>query len=195
MVQLSELTSLPLRVVDLAVKGNGDFFIFASSHQVGRTEVELRKAKMSDVEAIHSLVNNYANQGLMLPRSRNALYEGVREFTVVVVEDRIVGCGSLHILWSDLAEVRSLAIAPQYTRQGLGRRLVEALVNEARELGIPRILALTYTPAFFAACGFRLATREELPQKVWKECINCPKFPDCDETAMVLELAIEQESA
>ncbi len=151
--------------------------------------MEMRKARMADVEAMHTLINKHAQKGLMLPRSRNALYEGIREFTVACDGDQVVACGSLHVLWEDLAEIRSMAVADTYARRGLGRLLVERLLKEARELGIPRIFALTYVPGFFEKCGFRLASRDELPQKVWKECINCPKFPDCDEIAMLLEIA------
>lgn len=157
--------------------------------------MEIRKAHMQDVEGMHALINNYAAQGLMLPRSRNALYEGIREFTVVTENDRLIGCGSLHILWHDLAEIRSLAIDPEYVKGGLGRQLVERLLAEAASLGIPRVFALTYVPDFFARCGFRQASRDELPQKVWKECINCPKFPDCDEIAVVIEVQLPAEKA
>lgn len=150
--------------------------------------MKLRKARMADVVAMHTLINLHADKGLMLPRSRNALYEGIREFTVACDQGVVVGCGSLHVIWEDLAEIRSLAVADDYARRGLGRQIVENLLTEAVELGIPHIFVLTYAPEFFSKCGFRLACREELPQKVWKECINCPKFPDCDEIAMILDL-------
>lgn len=148
----------------------------------------MRKARMSDVEAIHALINDYADKGLMLPRSRNTLYENLLEFTVACDGDSLVACGALHILWETLVEVRSLAVAPGYVGKGLGTHIVESLVEESRSLGIPRVFALTYRPAFFERCGFRLATKEELPQKVWKECINCPKFPNCDEIALLQDL-------
>lgn len=147
--------------------------------------MNLRKARMSDIETIHGVINNYAAQGLMLPRSRNMLYENLREFIVAEEDDKFLGTGALHILWEDLAEVRALAIAPEAVRRGVGRRLVAALVEEARALEIPRVFALTYQQEFFAKCGFRVLEKEAMPQKVWKECINCPKFPNCDEVAMI----------
>ena len=151
--------------------------------------MNLRKAKMSDIEEIHRLINDYANQGLMLPRSRSMLYENLREFTVVETQGTLVGTGALHIIWEDLAEVRALALRPEYTRQGLGRRLVGALIDEARALEIKKVFALTYQPEFFEKCGFRRVQKDEMPQKVWKECINCPKFPHCDEIALIHEVS------
>lgn len=124
----------------------------------------------------------------MLARARTTLYEGIREFSVVEVEGKVVAVGSLHVLWSDLAEIRALAVAPAYIRKGLGKALVETFLQEARELELPRVFALTYTPEFFAKCGFRLIDKEDLPQKVWKECVNCPQFPNCEESAVILEL-------
>ena len=150
----------------------------------------LRKARMGDIEVIHALINDYAAKGHMLPRSRNTLYESLLEFTVACEDGGVVGCGSLHILWETLAEVRSLAIAADYVGKGLGTQIVETLVDEAKCLEIPRVFALTYRPAFFERCGFRLATKEDLPQKVWKECINCPKFPNCDEIALLKDLHV-----
>ncbi|MBO8168201.1 MAG: N-acetyltransferase [Thermoanaerobacteraceae bacterium] len=148
----------------------------------------IRKAIMSDVEAMHSLVNKYAEKGLMLARSRSAFYESLRDYTVVEENGEVIGVGGLHILWSDLAEIRSLAIAPGYVKQGIGRKLVEVLVEEAKELEIPQVFALTYQPVFFIKCGFKEIANKDLPHKVWKECINCPKFPDCDEYAVIKEL-------
>lgn len=144
-----------------------------------------RKAKMTDVEKIHALINKYAQEGLMLARSRSSLYECLREYTVVEEETQIIGVGGLHIHWSDLAEVRSIAIIPSFVRQGIGQKLEAVLEEEANDLGIGKIFSLTYRPDFFSRCGFREVAHKDLPQKVWKECINCPKFPDCDEHAMV----------
>jgi amino-acid N-acetyltransferase len=144
-----------------------------------------RKARMSDVEAIHGLINNYANKGLMLARSRSCIYEGIREYTVAEHEGIIVGVGGLHILWYDLAEIRALAIAPEYSKRGVGRRIVSLLEEEARDLELPMLFALTYQPGFFIKCGYQVTEHKNLPQKVWKECINCPKFPDCDEQAVI----------
>jgi amino-acid N-acetyltransferase len=147
-----------------------------------------RKAKMKDVEALHALINEFAEAGMMLPRSRNALYEALREFTVIEDEGRFAGCGALHIIWEDLAEIRALAIRPEYQGHGAGKQLIEVLIAEARELGIGQVFALTYQVEFFKHCGFVEVEKEEMPPKVWKDCINCPKFPNCDEIALIRKL-------
>lgn len=154
--------------------------------------MKIRKARIDDMEAVHGLINYYAEQGLMLARPRSILYEAVREFTVAEEQGQIVGAGSLHIIWADLAEIRALAVDPRYTRRGIGRRLVQSFLEEARELGMPRVFALTYQAGFFVKCGFQPVLKEKLPQKVWKECINCPKFPNCEEEAVVIELSGEK---
>jgi len=150
--------------------------------------MEFVKAKITDVEPIHALITYYAEKGLMLARPRAMLYEHLREFTVAKEQGKVIAAGSLHIIWEDLAEIRALAVAPEYANQGLGRRLVEMFIEEARELGIPRIFALTYQQSFFEKCGFHVVEKESLPQKVWKECVNCPKFPNCEEIAMIYDL-------
>jgi len=149
-----------------------------------------RKAKISDVETIHRFITYFAEKNLMLARSRSSLYECIREFTVAEQGGRIVGVGALHVIWEDLAEIRALAVDENYQRQGIGRGLVEAFLAEAVDLEIPRVFALTYHAPFFVKCGFRLIAKDELPQKVWKECINCPKFPMCDEVAVIKELQL-----
>ncbi|QJW48867.1 GNAT family N-acetyltransferase [bacterium BFN5] len=100
----------------------------------------------------------------------------------------VVGVGALHLVWEELAEIRAMAIAPEVTKQGVGRNIVESLVVEARELGVKTLFTLTYQPGFFSKLDFTEVAKEELPHKVWKECINCPKFPNCDETAMVRKI-------
>ena len=147
-----------------------------------------RKAKISDVEAIHALISHYAESDLMLARPRTMLYENIREFTVAEDADKVIAIGSLHILWEDLAEIRALAVAPDYAGTGVGKKLVQAFLQEARDLGIPKVFALTYQPLFFDKCGFNMIEKEHLPHKVWKECINCPKFPNCEENAMIILL-------
>ena len=147
--------------------------------------MHLRKATFGDVEPIHKLVNDYAQQGVMLPRSRNSIYETLRDVIIAEEDDRLVGVGSLHLSWDALAEVRALAIAPGFQRRGIGRQIVEELLIEGRALGVKTFFTLTYQPEFFGTLGYSEVTKEELPQKVWKECINCPKFPNCDEVAMV----------
>ena len=148
-----------------------------------------RKAKITDIETIHQLITYYADQNLMLARPRAKLYESLREFTVVEENNKVIGAGALNIIWEDLAEVRALAVAPEYAGKGIGRCLVQSFIEEARELALPRIFALTYQQVFFEKCGFQLITKESLPQKVWKECVNCPKFPNCEELAMIMDVA------
>ena len=144
-----------------------------------------RKARFGDIESIYGLVNIYAAQGEMLPRSRNTLYENLRDMVVAEEEGRVIGVGALHIMWDRLAEVRMMAIAPEHTRQGIGAEIVQLLLNEGDVLGIEKVFTLTYKPDFFRKLGFIRISREELPQKVWKECIDCPKYPNCDEIAMI----------
>lgn len=149
----------------------------------------IRKAKMQDVEFMHGLINDYANKKLMLARSRHSLYEGLREFTIAEIDGKPVGVGGLHILWEDLGEVRALCVDPEYAKQGIGRKIVEYLLEEAKEVGLPKVFTLTYQVGFFEKCDFRVVPMETLPHKVWKECMDCPKFPKCDETGMVYELS------
>jgi amino-acid N-acetyltransferase len=151
----------------------------------------IRKARISDVEELLALVNGFAARNLMLPRGPQYLYENVRDFVVIVddVQDgKIVACGSLHVLWDDMAEIRSMAIHPGYQKRGLGRRLVEFLKQEAGQLGIRRLFTFTLSEEFFARLGFTRKLRDELPPKVWGECSRCPKYFQCDEVGMVLEI-------
>jgi amino-acid N-acetyltransferase len=155
---------------------------------LAKTGPNIRKARIADVPDIHRLVNQFASQGEMLGRSRSELYEGIRDFFVVEIEDRIVGCSALHVNWEDLAEIRSLAVDTGSQGLGLGRILVEACVEEARELGIVRVYALTYRPGFFEGLGFERTAKESLPHKVWADCLKCPQFPNCDEEAVAMEV-------
>jgi amino-acid N-acetyltransferase len=148
--------------------------------------VKIRPAHIRDAEAICSLVNYYAERGRMLHRSLESTYEALREFHVA--EDAagvVVGCVAVDLFWSDLAEVKSLAIAPDFRGQGIGRLLVEAAIADARELGAARLFALTYEEEFFHRLGFERIDRETLPEKVWRECIVCPKATACDEIAVM----------
>lgn len=149
----------------------------------------LRKATTADVNAIHQLVNAYAEQGLMLRRSLSQLYEGVRDFHVVEEDGRVIACAAVHVSWRDLAEIRSLAVAPEYQGRGHGRRLVQACLDEAASLGISRVFALTYVPELFERMGFQRVEKALLPRKVWTECIYCPKLTQCDEVAVVCDLS------
>ena len=145
-----------------------------------------RKATFEDIEAIFKLVTDYAADGVMLARSRNTLYETLRDMIVAVTDEgEIVGVGGLHIIWDRLAEVRTMAVSPKMTRQGIGAEIVRRLIREGEHLGVEKVFTLTYKPGFFQTLGFQTITKEELPNKVWKECIDCPKFPNCDEIAMV----------
>jgi amino-acid N-acetyltransferase len=147
-----------------------------------------RKAQIGDVKDIQKLLTAYASKGDMLSRSLSELYESLRDFYVDVEGDRLQGTAALHILWEDLAEVRSVAVAEDAGRKGIGSKLVQACIAEARELGLKRVFCLTYKPEFFGKHGFRLVDKSELPHKVWSDCIKCVKFPDCDENAMILDL-------
>lgn len=147
-----------------------------------------RKARITDVESIHALITHYAHEGLMLARSRAMMYEFIRDFSVAEANGKVIAAGALHILWEDLAEIRALAVSPDFTKQQIGSGLVSSFVKEAWDLGIPKVFALTYQTDFFAKCGFHLVSKDILPHKVWKECIECPKFPNCDENAVLLEV-------
>ncbi|WP_424151073.1 N-acetyltransferase [Selenomonas noxia] len=144
-----------------------------------------RKARFDDIESIFGLVHIYAAQGEMLPRSRNTLYENLRDMVIAESGSEVVGVGALHIMWDRLAEVRMMAIALAYMRRGIGTEIVRWLLDEGDALGIEKVFTLTYKPDFFRKLGFIRISREELPQKVWKECIDCPKYPNCDEIAMI----------
>ncbi len=147
-----------------------------------------RKPTFADVDEIYNLIAGYAAQGVMLPKPHNVLYETLREFVVAQDESKkIVGVGALHLTWNELAEVRSMAVHPDFSRQGIGSAIVKKLLEEGRAVGVKKFFTLTYRPEFFKSLGFELTTKESLPHKIWKECIECPKFPNCDEIAMTLE--------
>lgn len=148
----------------------------------------IRKAVVADVPDVQRLVNYFADKNEMLPRSLNTIYENVRDFFVIEEQGRIIGCCALHVTWGDLAEVKSLAVDESAQGKQLGRILVEACLSEARELGVPRAFALTYVPGFFEKLGFVRIDKSTLPQKIWSECINCHKFPDCGEEAVTINL-------
>ena len=154
-------------------------------------EMTIRKTNIKDIRSIHELLGYYADQGLLLPRSLSDLYVHLRDF--FVVEDRkkkgsIIAVCALGICWEDLAEIRSLAVARDQQGKRLGSQLVEVCLAEARSLGLKKVFALTYIPEFFSRLGFKEVEKSTLPHKVWADCLKCPKFPDCDEIAMTLEL-------
>jgi amino-acid N-acetyltransferase len=151
----------------------------------------IRRAIVRDVKAIHKLLNFYGDQGLLLPRPLSELYDHLRDFFVLVENgknDVILGVCALGICWEDLAEIRSLAVAEGHQGKGYGARLVRKCVEEARSLGLNRVFVLTYVEAFFAKAGFSLVEKSSLPHKIWADCLKCSKFPECDETAMILNL-------
>ncbi len=148
----------------------------------------LRKAQINDIKEIWKLLTFFAGRGDMLSRSLSELYESVRDFYIIEEEGRLIGAAALHIVWEDLAEVRSVAVAEDAERKGVGTQLVNSCLDEARKLGLKRIFCLTYKPDFFARFGFRIVDKTELPHKVWGDCIKCVKFPGCDEIAMILDL-------
>jgi len=150
----------------------------------------LRKAKVSDVKDIHRMINRSSGDGEMLPRSLMDLYGSLRDFFVYVDNDNsIAGICAMHIFWENLAEVRSLYVKKEYRRSGIGRNLVEACISEAVTLDLLRIFTLTYQTEFFNSVGFVVTDKSELPEKVWSDCLKCPKYPDfCDEIAMIIEL-------
>ncbi len=149
----------------------------------------VRKALLSDAKSIHALVSEHAQRGLLLPRSLNSIYEHIRDFWVYEENGEIVGCASLQIVWEDLAEIRSLAVKEERRGEGIGGKLVEACLREADQLGVERVFSLTYAREFFERMGFRVIDKGALPHKVWGDCVNCPKFPECDEIAVIIELS------
>jgi len=147
--------------------------------------VVCRPAAPDDVEALFELIQGYAAKGIMLPRSREALTRNIDTFIVAQDGERLIGCGSLCRLGSDLVEIRSLGIVDGYKGQGIGSKLVDALIDEAAKQGIPKVMALTYEAGFFQRNGFKIVDKEIFPEKVWTDCVNCPKQQCCDEIAVV----------
>jgi amino-acid N-acetyltransferase len=145
----------------------------------------IRKAKLSDMKTIHRLIAEQAKSGHILARAISDLYSQVRDFSVLEESGEIIGCGSLHIVWEDLAEIRSLAVKTSHQGQSLGTQLTEALLDEARGMGIRRVFVLTYRQRLFERLGFSVMDKSQLPHKIWADCIRCTKFPECDEIALV----------
>jgi amino-acid N-acetyltransferase len=156
--------------------------------------VEIRAARLADVPATAALVERFAGRGEILPRSNEDIYQTVREWVVAEQAGEIVGCGSLVILWADLAEIRSLVVAPEVQGIGIGRQLVTALLAQAAELEIPQVFALTRKTSFFLTLGFEVVPRETLPRKIWKDCARCIKFVGCDEVAVVKSVGYQMST-
>lgn len=150
----------------------------------------VEKAKIQDVPQMHQLINYFADKDEMLPRSLSEIYENIRDYFVVKQGEQVIACAALHVCWSDLAEIKSVAVAEDSQQQGIGAQLVTACLKEAKELGIPSVFCLTYQPTFFEKFGLSQVDKMELPRKVWTECYRCPKFPDCDEVALICNLEV-----
>jgi len=148
----------------------------------------IRKAKIKDIKEIQKLINFFAAKNIMLPRSLNELYENIRDFWVVEEKNKIIGCCALHISWNDLAEIKCLAVAKNRQGKGVGKELVTVCLDEAGSFGAKKIFVLTYRQEYFRKFGFKKIKHTELPHKIWAECINCCKFPDCREVALLKEL-------
>ncbi len=152
----------------------------------------IRRARIDDVKKIYAILQHFSAKELLLGRSLSSLYDQLRDFLVYEdpqhKERGIIGVCALHVCWEDLAEIRSLAVVEEAHGQGVGQALVQACLEDMKELGLSRVFTLTYQPGFFAKLGFRMIDKSELPHKVWSDCIQCPKFPDCNEEAMIREL-------
>ena len=150
----------------------------------------IRKATIKDIKTIHELLSEFGGKGELLPRPLSELFDHVRDFTVCIDEKSkaVVGCCALQICWEYLAEIRSLAVHPDYQGKKIGARLVDSALSEAKSFEVAKIFTLTYKPDFFKKFGFNQIDRAELPLKIWADCILCVKFPDCDETAMMMKI-------
>ena len=148
---------------------------------------KLRKPTVDDAPGIAVLINHFSDKGLLLPRPLNDVYEHLRDFVVSEHKGRLIGCAALHVVWGGLAEIRSVAVAEEARNSGVGHDLVKHCLREARKLGVQQVFLLTYATQFFARFGFREYPKKNLPQKIWKDCLNCPKFQKCDEIAMLLD--------
>jgi amino-acid N-acetyltransferase len=155
----------------------------------------IRKAELRDVPALFQMISHYAAERVMLPRPLVELYENVWEFTVAEEDGELLGCGALKFYSAELAEIRSLCVAPGIKKRGLGRALSEEILSEAERYGLKTVFALTIIPCFFGKLGFQEVPRERFPTKVWRDCLQCPKYFQCDERAMALDLATRAADA
>jgi amino-acid N-acetyltransferase len=147
--------------------------------------IKIEKACIRDVGQMHHLINYFADKDEMLARPLSEIYENIRDYFVVREGDEVIACVALHVIWEDLAEIKSLAVAESSQRRGIGSELVRACLDGAKELGLSTMFCLTYKPSFFERAGFSRIDKMELPHKVWTECFRCPKFPNCDEVALI----------
>ena len=153
-----------------------------------KADTKVDRARVTDANSMHRLISRFADRGEMLPRALSEIYDGIRDYFVVRKGGQIIACAALQVTWADLAEIRSLAVDEKEQNQNIGSLLIQACLKDAKELGIPTVFCLVRKPTFFEKHGFRLIDKKELPQKVWAECYRCPKFPDCDEVALVCHL-------
>ena len=153
--------------------------------------MNVRSAQISDARAINSLINSHAERDRMLFRSMADIYENLQTFMVAELDGRVVGCCALEIVWSDLAEIKSLAVDEGHKEKGIGKMLVGAAIEQACRLGVPKVFALTLEPDFFDKLGFEMIEREKLPMKVWSDCAKCTKQQNCDEVAVIKKLKTE----
>ena len=151
--------------------------------------MRIRAAKVSDVDAIHALISDSAEQDRMLFRSKSDIFENIQAFLVADDGETVHGCSALEVIWADLSEVKSLAVDAQCRGKGVGKALVQAVVAMAVQLGVTRVFALTLEPEFFTRMGFDLVDRSTLPMKVWRDCARCPKQQHCDEIAMIMDVS------
>ena len=161
-----------------------------SGEESGSDNLVVRKARLADVRSMHGIINHYAEKQRMLPKTELQLYENLRDYSVVTDADqeRVLACGALHIYWENLAEIRAIAVDSGAVEKGLGTALVRSLLDEARGWNIRKVFVFTYEPGFFGRFGFKQVEHRALPLKVYNECFHCPKFNNCDEIAMVIEL-------
>ena len=156
--------------------------------RAGMAKCVLRKAKVRDAQHIQKLINSYAKKEIMLFRSLNDIYEGIRDYWVCVDEGKIVGCAALHVDWEDLAEIRSVVVDNERQKSGIGLQLVEKCIEEAKQLELKKVFVLTYQSEFFQKAGFVPYEKDNLPHKIWGDCLKCHKFPECDEEALIIEV-------
>jgi len=148
-----------------------------------------RKALISDIQQMQELAKSYVDEGIILPRSDDEIATNIRSYLLAVIDDKIIGFGSLYIYSKELSEIRSMIISQKFQKQGIGKKIINALINEAKELGLKEVLAFTYQKDFFVKCGFKEISKEKIPNhKVWEDCIKCKLFPTCNEIALILKL-------
>ncbi len=150
--------------------------------------MKLRRATVEDVKDIYNLIKEFSDRGLLLKRTMSNIFDNIRDFFIIEENNEIAGIGSLHVCWEDLGEIRSLCVKDKFAKKGFGRELVRVCLEDAKSLKLKRVFVLTYNVDFFKKIGFEVIDKKLLPHKVWAECVNCPKFPECDEVAMIFYL-------